>query len=237
MKNKSGLITISIITVALLAIFSIVSWVIPFPNHTSVTFIVAYVAAMVIIFLQGILSVVAMTYKKDKNLMIAGIPVVRFCIIFTIVQLVVSSIFYTVNSLISDTPFWIIIVVESIIYLLYIIFLSLGFFFKHRIKDFQNNKPSTIKMDIAKAKISIIVNNNKNEGVAKQLEDLMYSIKGSDAVSNEMSEQYEDKLIEELGVLSSMVDENKSSDELLQEIDKVSKQLFERNSFCKLGKK
>ena len=235
--NKTGIIATTIITLALLAILSVISWAIPFPNHFSGTFIAAYVFAMIMVLLAGILILVVLFLEKDRNQKILGLPIIHFAITFAVVQVVISIIFYVINSLVEHVPAWIVILIESLILVITIILVTFGFFFKERTKDFKNSAEKTRTMDLVKAKMEIATGINKDESVKRRLEDLNYSIKGSDPVTNDMCASAEIKLLDLVDQLKEMLEGSPSSQEVLELALKIENALKERNTLCKAGKR
>ena len=235
--NKTGIIATTIITLALLALFSVISWAIPFPHHYSGTFVAAYIFAMIMVLLAGVLILVVLFLEKDRNQKILGLPIIHFAITFAVVQVVISIIFYVINSLVEHVPAWIVILIESLILVATVILVTVGFFFKERTKEFKNSAEKTRTMDLVKAKMEIAAGINKDESVKRRLEDLNYSIKGSDPVTNDMCASAEIKLLDLVDQLKEMLEGSPSSQEVLELALKIENALKERNTLCKAGKR
>ena len=161
-NNKTGIIATIIITVALLAALSVITWAIPMPNKGTPAFITAYVCAMVLILAEGILTIVVLFRGEELNKKILGLPILYFGMVAVIMQLVLSTIFFIVNAFVR-IPDWIIIVLEVLLILVVIIQVTIGFFFQQRVKEFKNGKEQTSFVNMLRAKIQIVVTNNSNK--------------------------------------------------------------------------
>ncbi len=235
-KNKPGIITTIIITVALLAILSIISWAIPIPKQDVAAFVVTYVCAMVLIAAEGVLIILGLFKETDGNKKVLGLPILYFGLVAVIVQLVLLTIVYIVNAFVA-MPIWIVVVLECVLILMAIIHVTFGFFFKARTEQFRNNKPSTVFVDMLRANIQIAVTNNGNPDLEKPLQNLLEIAKGTDPVSNEMTNEVEQKLTAKVDELKEKIDANANTYELEELINGTKKLIEERAILCKTGKK
>ena len=233
--NKSGLIATIIITVALLAILSVVTWAIPMNNKGSGAFIAAYVCAMVVILGEGILTIVVLFIEDSLSRKILGLPILYYGLVTTIFQLLLTIIFFVANAFVV-VPAWVIVVLECLIFIMAIIHITIGFFFKGRTAEFKNGKQATAFIDILRVRVQVIVSNNSNKELEKPLQDLYETLKGTDPVANELTVEVDQKLDIAVANLKDRVDANASSDEIRELISSVDKLIKERAAYCKAGK-
>lgn len=234
--GKSGTIATAVITLALLGVLSIITWVIPMPNKGSLAFLAAYICAMVLIFTEGLLVMFGMFKEKDLNEKILGLPALYFGLVAVVTQLVFTIVFYALNAFVN-LPGWIVIVAESLLYLFTIINLTLAFFFKARTKEFRNNKAQTAFIDLLRAKLQIAVSKNTNKELEKELQDLFETARGTDPVTGDATRDAEQKLLEKADELNEKLDSEASAEEIVELSKSIKKLIQERAILCKLAKK
>ena len=83
--SKVSIISTSIIALALVAVVSLLSWLIPFPNHFSATFITTYACTVVMIIAEALLVIFAFLGNKNKDIRILGLPIIHAGLVFTII--------------------------------------------------------------------------------------------------------------------------------------------------------
>lgn len=233
--NKSGLIATIIITLSLLAILSVITWAIPMPNKGSGAFIAAYICAMVVILAEGILTAIVLFVEDNLSRKILGLPILYFGLVTVIVQLVITVIFFIANAFVA-VPAWIIILLECLVFIIAIIHITIGFFFKQRTAEFKNGKQATAFIDLLRVRVQVIVSNNSNKELERPLQDLYETVKGTDPVANELTRDADQKLDALVSELKDKVDANASAEEVRKLIGSVNKLIKERAAYCKAGK-
>lgn len=234
-RNNTGVVSSIIITVALLAILSIITWVIPMPRNTSPIFITVYICAMVFIAAEGFLTVAVFFADNYSTKKILGLPIVYFGMMGVIAQLVATAIFYLVNAFVV-VPVWIVVVVECLIYLITIVHLVFAFFFKKRTEEFKTNKTQTKYMDFLRAKLETVLIANENKDLRKPLEELLMSAKATDPVSNDLTKDIEIKIDDAVDAMIQLTEEGAANESIINAISKIETLIKQRSVYCKLGK-
>lgn len=232
--NKYGITITIIITVVILALLNVCTFVIPFNKVDTITHYVTYGCAEFVILVEMFLVITELFGNEDDNQKIISLPMIHYGLIITIVQLIATLIAYISNAFISF-PLWIVIVIECFILGIGLIQVCKGFFFKAHNYDYHNNVANTKFMDTFRGQLKVIVKINDNENIKKELNDLLDTALGSDPITN-------DKTIESEDTLSILVDSLNESikhgnEETSRELIKNLKNtLVERNVLCKTGK-
>ena len=234
-KTTHGFISTIIITLTFLALFSVITWVIPFPNNTTPGFITTYVCTMVLMFAEGILFTLLFHKKNDKTNKINGLPVVYYNSIVIILQLLTTTIVYVVNCFV-EVEAWILILVESFILIFAIVSTVFGLFFKKRTEDFKTNKETLNFVENTRATIQVLMITNENKDIAKALEGLCDTLRATDPVSNEKTLDVEQTISTKVLELKTKISEGVSNEELIALIKNVENLIKERSIYCKLGK-
>ena len=234
MKNKSGLIASVVITIFLVILLNICTFVIPFEKLSTAVSIVAYIMAEIVIIAEGIIVASQLFHEPDRNQKVLGLPIVFSSYISLGIQLIATTIFYIVNSFI-EMPVWIVIIVEAFIIAYLAIRIAKGFFFKKRVIEYQEHAANTKFMDEFRARLKAIVAINNNENIEKELRNLLDLALGSDPVTNDKTLDSESELLSCLQELDEAI-RSGSEEESRTIIVKTKNTLLERNVLCKAGK-
>ncbi|MGI6675573.1 MAG: hypothetical protein ACOX26_03785 [Bacilli bacterium] len=234
MRNRSGLIASVVITIVLVVLLNLCTFVIPFEKLSTAVLVVAYIMAEIVIIAAGILVASQLFNEPDRNQKVLGLPIVFSGYIALGIQLLATTIFYIVNSFI-EMPVWIVVIVEAFIIAYLVIQTAKGFFFKRRVVEYQEHAANTKFMDEFRARLKAIVAINNNENIEKELRALLDLALGSDPVTNDKTLDSESELLSCLQELDEAV-KSGSEEDSRAVITKTKNALLERNVLCKAGK-
>ncbi len=232
--SKSGIVTAIVIAIVFLVLLNICTFAIPFNKVNESVHFIAYGCCEFVIIAEMVLIISQLFVESNRNQKILGLPIIYAGYIITFIQIIVTIIFYIVNSYIA-LPIWLVVLIEVFIIGFGAIQVSKGFFFKLRNEQYHQEIASTKFMDEFRAKLKIIYNINKNENLEKDLRDLLDIALGSDPVSNDKTVEFENKLIVLLQELEEVIksgSETSSHDAIIN----IKNTLLERNVLCKAGK-
>jgi len=233
-SNKSGFRSIVVITIVLVILFNVVSFVIPFAKINKIAFLASYVLGEFVIIGEGILIAKQLCSEENRNQRILGLPIIYFGYVALVTQLIITTMFYLCNAFIG-LDFWVVVLVESVMIAYFIVQISIGFYFKNRVKEYKSINANTSFMDDYRVKLKNIISINNNKNIEKELIDLLELALGSDPITNEKTVESEEELNTLCEKLSSSIE--KGSEEQARELIEVTKKkLLIRNALCKHGK-
>ncbi len=96
--NRSGIIATSVITVLLIAILSVLTFVVPFTKVDQSVLLVVYICSVVIFALEGGLTIGLLFGRGNGNQKILGLPIVHSGFVAATIQLVATIVFYALNA-------------------------------------------------------------------------------------------------------------------------------------------
>ncbi len=233
-KNKNGILTTITISFVILALLTIVTFALPFSKVNDVVYYVSYACAVVAIILEMILVLTQIFSSETPNQKIISLPIVYHGLICTIIQLVITILFYILNAFLS-VPLWILVIVECLLYGVGIIRISLCYFFKESNKTYHETLANTSFMDYFRSRLKVLVKTNNNQNLTRELNDLLEIALGSDPSTNDKTRDIEQELGNALKGLEDTINSGleNNSIELIQNIKNT---LIKRNELCKLGK-
>ena len=232
--SKSGVISAIVITVVLLALLNVCTFAIPFNKVDLGVHFAAYGCAEFVILVEMILVISQLFIEEDSNQKILGLPIIYFGYVTTVLQLMITAVFYLVNAFVA-LPAWVIILVEVLIIGFGVIQIAKGFFFKTRNEQYHQHIANTKFMDEFRARLKALQKINKNENIEKALSDLVDTALGSDPVTNDKTVDSESKLLSLLQELDESIKDGSETD-AREAITKIKNALLERNVLCKAGK-
>ena len=233
-QSKSGLIASVVITIVLVILLNIVTFVIPFEKLSTAVLVLSYIMAEIVIIAEGILVASQLFNEPDRNQKVLGLPIVFAGYLTLGIQLIATTVFYICNSFVI-LPVWVVIVVEAFIIAYFVIQMAMGLFFKKRVIEYQEQAANTKFMDEFRARLKAIVAINKNENIERLLNDLLDTALGSDPVTNEKTVDSESELLSCLQELDEVIKDGSEEDARFV-IEKTRTALLERNVLCKAGK-
>ena len=232
--SKSGLVSAIVITVVLLALLNVCTFAIPFNKVDLGVHLVAYGCAEFVILAEMILVISQLFIEEDSNQKILGLPIIFSGYITTVIQLIVTAVFYLVNAFVR-LPVWVVILVEVLIIGFGVIQIVKGFFFKTRNEQYHQDIANTKFMNEFRARLKALQKINKNENIEKALSDLVDTALGSDPVTNDKTIDSESELLSLLQELDESIKDGSETD-AREAITKTKNALLERNVLCNAGK-
>ena len=128
-NNKNGMITTIVITIVVLALLNVCTFVIPFNKVDLGVHFTVYGCTSFVIVAEMILILTQMFGNDNLNQKIISLPITFYGYIVTALQILATIVFYLVNAFVQ-IPIWIVIIVESILIGFGVIQIAKGFFFK-----------------------------------------------------------------------------------------------------------
>lgn len=233
-NNKNGMITTIVITIVILVLLNVCTFVIPFSKVDLGVHFTVYGCTSFVIVAEMILILTQMFGNDNLNQKIISLPITFYGYIVTALQILATIVFYLVNAFVQ-IPIWIVIIVECILIGFGVIQIAKGFFFKTKNYEYHQNVANTKFMDEFRARLKVLAKINKNESLEKPLEDLLDISLGSDPITNDKTVDSENELLSLLQILDDSV-KNGSEERTIELIEKTKNALIERNYLCKTGK-
>lgn len=232
-KSKATFVATVIILGVLLVVLNVVTFVAPIPKVNNSVFYTSYGFAEGLILAEGILVLTQLGYNMPER-RVLGLPIIYSGFLAMLAQAIVTFVFYLTNAFVA-IPIWVVIVIECLLVGFFTIQITLGFLFKAKTAEYKQTTSDTRFMDEFRARLGVLVSINKNDAIAKDLEELQELARGSDPVSNEKTIDSEENLLNMLGDLDRSIKQGNEV-EVRKEIASVRDALIERNIFCKAGK-
>ena len=233
-RAKSGILATTIVTIALLALLNVFTFAVPFNRVSTVSHFINYGAASFVLVAQGAIFALTMFGEKDAEQRVMGLPIIYTGFIALGAQSVASIAFFVTNAFVELAP-WIVGVIEALIIVYMLISAVKGFFFKSHIQSFKDAKQNTDFMDEFRARLKALCALNRIESIARELEDLYDTARGSDPITNGKTLDSESELLSLLQELDEAIKDGNES-EGREIISRMKNTLLERNALCKTGK-
>lgn len=232
--NKSGVIIITITVIFLLVLLNLFTFLIPFTKISTSVLLLTYICTEVVILAVGIITIFSLFTDEKANQKIISLPIIQNGIITSITQILATIVFFVLNALIT-VQLWVVIIVECLILFFGTFQIMRGYFFKTRNADYHENKANTTFINEFRARLKALVAINQIASLAKALEDLYDTARGSDPICTDKTLDSEN---ESLALLQELDDAIKQgSTDRTGEIIKQSKNiLLERNALCQNSK-
>ena len=234
MDKKKLITNISIYAVAL-AIFNIISFVIPF-KHIGI-FWVAYVFGMIAILSQIGVEVLALMGKTTLKEKIYAIPVLRMGLTYLLVQFAVTLVFYIVTLFTENCPVWIAWVICPIILGVFAVLVLLTDTTRDVISEVEEEEErQTAQVKTFRINIDSILRRVEDKELFAKLNKLSDIARYSDPVSNEKLYDIEAEITEKIAQIDACV--RNAETEKAKELTEQAIDLFDdRNALCKVSKK
>ena len=237
MNNKtsknSAIITI-VMSIIILAMLNICTFVIPFNKFSMATHFTAYGFATFVIVTETILIISHLFLESNSNQRIISLPIIYYGYVTLVIQIICSIVFYVINALVSF-PFWIVVIIECFIIGFGMIQVAKGYFFKNRNQEYHERLANTIFMDEFRTNLKVLQKINKNKNLENELNELVEMAICSDPVTNDKTKEKENELHNLLQALDENIKINNETNALAT-IEKLKNTLIERNALCKIGK-
>ncbi|MBE6910979.1 MAG: hypothetical protein E7473_00465 [Ruminococcaceae bacterium] len=229
-KNDTNVALIFGIT---LFIFALAFIIIPFPKNAtswiSFSFVVVSMAAGF-----GIIKY-AFSGEETLKSKFYGVPIAKIGIVYPCAQIIICVILSAIAAFV-ELPYWIPVLLSVVL----LGAAAIGVIATSAVKVVLEEREAeerevTKKVKLYNLDISYVVDVCKDMELKKDLTKLAEDFRYSDPVSSEATEEIEQRLTDELADLRTLVEAN-SKQEAMEEINKISILLSERNRICKAFK-
>lgn len=219
-----------IMLLILLAVFSVIAFVIPFPKNA--VFWIAYICGIFAILFQ--LYIFKSSFgDADARSRFYGFPIARLGIYYLIIQLIASIIEITLSKFL---PTWAVIIVNVLI----LAFALIGCITTETMRDEIANQDVKLKKNISNMRelqsiSATLVGQCNNEEMKKSLQKLADEFRYSDPLTSEKTEELEVDMQSRIGDLQQAItDGDVEGAQTLCE--KLLECLRERNRICAVNK-
>ena len=227
MKNKArGIITL----IVLLAVFSVIAFVIPFPKNT--VFWVAYLCGIFAILFQ--LYILKSAFgREDARSRFYGFPIARLGIYYLVIQLIFSI---AEISLSKFLPTWVVIIVNVLILAVALI----GCITTETMRDEIAKQDAKLKKNVSNMRelqsiSSTLVGQCSDEEMKIMLQKLADEFRYSDPLSSEKTEELEADMYSRIGDLQQAITDG-DIEGAKSLCGKLIECIRERNRVCSLNK-
>ena len=226
-KNTTrGIFTLVIV----LAVFSVIAFVIPFPKNT--VFWIAYACGVFAILFQ--LYIFKSSFgKEDARSRFYGFPIARLGIYYLVIQLVVSIIEIALSKFL---PAWAVVIINVLI----LAFALLGCITTETMRDEIAKQDTKLKKNVSNMRelqsiSSTLVGQCGDEEMKKTLQKLADEFRYSDPLSSEKTEELEADMHSRIGDLQQAITDG-DIEGAKSLCNKLLECLRERNRICSLNK-
>lgn len=234
MDKKKIITNISIYAIALV-IFNIISFVIPF-KHIGI-FWVAYAFGMVAILALFGVEILAFMGKTTLREKIYAFPVFKLGLVYLLVQLGITLVFYIITLFVKTCPVWIAWVICPIVLGVFAALVLLTDTTRDVIVEVEEEtERQTVQVKSFRINIDSILRRVEDKELLKKLEKLSDIAKYSDPVSNETLYDIEAEITDKIAQINACI--RNGNLEEAKDITEQTIDLFEdRNALCKNSKR
>ena len=226
-KNATrGILTL----VILLAVFSVIAFVIPFPKNTA--FWIAYICGVFAILFQ--LYIFKSSFgKEDARSRFYGFPIARLGIYYLVIQLIFSIAEIALSKIL---PVWVVIIINILI----LAFALIGCITTETMRDEIVRQDGKLKESVFNIRelqsISATLVDQCSDGELKQsLKKLAEGFRYSDPLSSDKTKALEAELQTKIGELQQAITDG-DTDGAKELCEKLAGSLRERNRVCAINK-
>ena len=226
-KNATrGILTL----VILLAVFSVIAFVIPFPKN--IVFWIAYLCGMFAILLQ--LYIFKSSFgKEDARSRFYGFPIARLGIYYLVIQLVVSIVEIALSKFL---PTWVVILINVVIFAAALI----GCITTETMRDEIVRQDGKLKESVFNIRelqsiSATLVDQCDDEELKKSLKKLADDFRYSDPLSSDKTKALEAEMQTRISELQQVITDG-DTESAKQLCEKLAGSLRERNRVCAVNK-
>ena len=226
-KNTSrGIIMLAI----LLAVFSIIAFIIPFPKNT--VFWVAYICGVFAILFQ--LYIFKSSFgKADARSRFYGFPIARLGIYYLVIQLIASIVEIALSKFL---PTWVVIIINVLI----LAFALIGCITTETMRDEIAVQDAKLKKNVSNMRelqsiSAALVGQCNDEEMKKSLQKLADEFRYSDPITSEKTEDLEADMHSRISDLQQAITDG-DVDGAKSLCEKLFECLTERNRICAINK-
>ena len=216
--------------VILLAVFSVIAFVIPFPKNT--VFWIAYACGVFAILFQ--LYIFRSSFgKEDARSRFYGFPIARLGIIYLTVQLIVSVAEIALSKFL---PVWVVVIINVLILAAALLGCVTTVTMRDEIaaQDVKLKKSVTVMRELQSISAALVDQAN-DSNIKATLKKLADEFRYSDPISSEKTKEIEDDMLSRLNDLQqTVIDGDINGAKAL--CDKLTGCLKERNRICSVNK-
>ncbi len=231
-KNKKTISVISVYTIVFV-VYVLLFALIPF-KKVAVSWISFGFTLFSIVF-SSLICIYVFGTTKTLVSKVYGYPIFRIGSVYLFAQFAVGIVFCILGAIIA-VPYWLSLVVDIVLLGAALI----GVIATDNTRDFVEEADNSSQIDtkdfmLLQNSVADIVDFCDNPNIKNRLEKLNEQFQFSDPVTNEATKEIEktlETMISELGQVISQ----KSDDDILAMINKISNTLAERNRICKINK-
>ena len=213
---------------------NVLVFLIPFPH--GLAFWTAYVFLMIALIVGFIITYVSAEKTFTQKNGIRYYPLMRFGVMYLIVQGIVSLIFFLLDSYITLPLIWIPPVVCLVIFAIFAVLLISTYSGLKVVEsvDEQSKKETSFIYNLT-AEADLLRQQVPNPDLQKELTSLYEAIRYSDPVSTSAVADVDSRIRGEMDVLKAAVTLNDAG-KIRESVQKLSLLIAERNQKCKLSK-
>lgn len=233
--NKKKIIVNVAIYAIILAIYNLITFVIPF-KHVGV-FWPAYIFGLVAILVQIGIEALALCGKTTLRDKVYAFPMFRLGFVYLAIQLVVSLVFFIVTLFTEACPSWIAWIIGAILLGVFAILVLLTDVTRNVIEEIEEEEErQTKQVKTFRISIDSIMRRVEDKELLAKLNKLSDTARYSDPVSSEALYEIEAEITERIAELDSAV--RSGNTELAKTLAEQAIDLFEdRNAMCKVSKR
>lgn len=226
-KNTTrGILTL----VILLAVFSVIAFVIPFPKNT--VFWIAYLFGVFAILFQAYIFKSSFG-KESARSRFYGFPIARLGIYYLVTQLVFSIIEIALSKII---PVWVVVILN----LLILAFALIGCITTETMRDEIVQQDGKLKKDVFNIRelqsiSASLVDQCDDEELKKKLTKLAEDFRYSDPLTSDKTSALETEMQTKIGELQQAITDG-DTDSAKELCEKLAGSLRERNRVCAINK-
>ena len=223
------------VTLIICAIYSCLSFIVPFPHKSQTIFWISYIFGFLSIVVQPFIAIYGFKNSETLKSKLYGWPIIKLGYVYLIVQLSITLVSYIVGAFV-EIPLWILLIINIIIICLTLIGLVINESYKDAIENIEINAPITTKfINDLKIDSEMLAKKDVPLELKEQLNKLADEIRYSDPVSTKQLTEIEDEINRKFIQLKEIIIIDKQFD-AKEQIDNLILLIKERNKIAKANK-
>lgn len=218
------------------ALYNVLVWVIPFPKKDFTSFLINYIASIVMFIAQPIIYKIAMKNDNSLKSVLYGLPILKVGYLYAIIQSIITILSYIVGAFIA-IPLWISIVLSVLVIAFVLIGVLLTDTYRDEIEKIEVSAPTTKKfVTELRNESSSLANKINQEPIHTKLVEFKELVRYSDPVSVEELVDFEEEITQKFDEMKKLA----VSDKILEAtkmLEEITNMMNDRNNRCKSYKK
>lgn len=232
-NKKRGIMTIAICAIVFVAYNIILFAIAGFENHGP-AFWISYVFMLLAFFIVMVSGLLVMGKKFQPKDWMLGYPILSHCVVYIIVETIVSTAFMLLELLII--PWGFSLAAQTLILAVHLVFNVSCFITKDALENIQaNTKNKTLLIETLRTEVEMLEETAVDAEVKGAYHALAEELRYSDPVSSPMLFEVEQRLVTAVHQARPYVEAN-DKQMALDSCKSISLILSERNKKCKLYK-